>query len=231
MSLISILDLLLLEPLERIYGWIFDGVYDWAGTPEAALVGLSIALNLVLLPIYYQMERAGRVSANRQAAMDKEVARMKANFEGRERYYYVKAVHRQFGYRPISAVFRSGDLFLQILVFATVFRYIADQPYALDGPLSQPDGALFGLNLLPILMTLASIASAIVYDADPKRRRQSFVLAALFLVLLYASPAALVLYWTSNSVFSLLRNLIKRGLASRPKGELSEQLARLAVQE
>ncbi len=231
MHVASLLDQVFLHPLELIYTWISLRLFASTESIPLTLVGLSIVLNLILLPVYYQMETAGRSSAKLQEEVDREVARMKAHFKGRERYYYIKAVHRQFGYRPLSSVLRSGDLFLQILIFATVFRFIADQPFAIHGPLSTPDGALFGLNLLPIVMTLASVASAFVYDSDAKRRKQALFLAVLFLILLYSSPAALVLYWTSNSVFSLVRNLVKRGFSSMAPSQVSKDLAQLAIQE
>ena len=39
-------------------------------------------------------------------------------------------------------------------------------------------------------------------------------MAVLFLILLYNSPAGLVLYWTLNNVFSLIKHCIKK--AKRP---------------
>ncbi|MDR2553718.1 MAG: hypothetical protein LBD31_11220, partial [Treponema sp.] len=39
---------------------------------------------------------------------------------------------------------------------------------------------------------------------------QLYIAALLFLALLYNSPSALVLYWTSNNIFSLIKNIILR---------------------
>ncbi len=237
MSVVDTLHSLLLQPLLLIYDWIAAGFFDATKSVGFTMIGLSIVVNLALLPIYYQMELVNRASKAVRTKMEKEVARMKAHFQGRERYYYIRTVHRQFGYRPLSSIFGAADLFLQVLVFATVYQYIESHP-ALVGAtfmgiadLSRSDGLLFGLNLLPIVMTLTNIGSAVLYEKDPKKRRQSFALSALFLVLLYGSPAGLVLYWTSSNLFSLLRNLVANAIASSEKGELTEQLRALARQE
>ena len=66
------------------------------------------------------------------------------------------------------------------------------------------------LNLLPILMTAVNLVSAFVYSGklDNKEKRQLVIMAFIFLVLLYRSPSGLVLYWTLNNVFSLLKNIL-----------------------
>ena len=218
MSLIAVLDNLFLRPLLEIYASLFETLLAVIGSPGWSLVAFSVALNLVLLPIYYQMERAGRTDAARRSEMEAEVARMKANFYGRERYFYIRTVHRHYNYSPLSVLFTSADLFLQIGVFITVFRFIAGLS-SLSGvafygipDLSRPDGLLFGVNVLPILMTASNIFSAAAYSANPSKRRQAYLFAAVFLVLLYNSPSGLVLYWTANNLFSLVRNIVDRKL-------------------
>jgi hypothetical protein len=61
-------------------------------------------------------------------------------------------------------------------------------------------------------MTLINCASSAIYTKDfsLKDKIQLYGMAALFLVLLYNSPAGLVLYWTLNNVFSLAKNILQR---------------------
>jgi hypothetical protein len=58
-------------------------------------------------------------------------------------------------------------------------------------------------------MTLINIVAGVIYTKGfpLKEKIQLYGMAAVFLVLLYNSPAGLVLYWTLNNVFSLLKNL------------------------
>jgi len=76
--------------------------------------------------------------------------------------------------------------------------------------LSEPDGILFGINILPLIMTLLNILSSFYYTKSFKIKdnTQQFVLAGVFLLLLYDSPAALLLYWTCNNFLSLIKSFI-----------------------
>ncbi len=58
-------------------------------------------------------------------------------------------------------------------------------------------------------MTLINCIAGAVYTRGFafKEKAQLYGMALLFLVLLYNSPAGLVLYWTLNNVFSLLKNI------------------------
>ena len=64
-------------------------------------------------------------------------------------------------------------------------------------------------------MTAINVASAFAYVDERRKRIQALALAALFLRSAPRSPSGLVLYWTSNNLFSLLRNLIGGARSSR----------------
>ena len=212
--MIDVLAILLLQPLMVIY----QAIFDW---PNGIGVGgriifFSIVLNLVLSPLYREMEVRSRAQREKAARMMGDIVRMKTNFKGRERYFYIRAVHRQYGYHPIQAVFASSELFVQIFTFATVYYFLSHLD-ALHGAafgriadLGKPDGLLRGINLLPLLMTAINAISVLYYVKERGKRMQAIVLAFLFLFLLYGSPAGLVLYWTMNNFWSLLRNMLAR---------------------
>lgn len=234
--MLALLDTVLFQPLMQIYAALFDAIPAGLGAGPR-LIAFSIVVNLALLPIYLQMERSSRRLAEVRARVDRDVERMRRHFRGRERYFYVRAVHRQYRYHPISALFGSADLFVQILVFATVYRFLSGlralegQPFGPIADLGLPDGLLGGIHLLPFVMTAINAASVFAYVDDRGKRRQALLLAALFLILLYASPAGLVLYWTTNNLFSYLRNVIGRRLLPRFPARLKQTLTAIAQQQ
>jgi hypothetical protein len=69
------------------------------------------------------------------------------------------------------------------------------------------DNLIGGVNLLPILMTLINMLAVMCMTSFPKERKQSYTVAVFFLILLYMSPAGLVLYWTWNNIINLFRYL------------------------
>ena len=61
-------------------------------------------------------------------------------------------------------------------------------------------------------MTIINISASAVYSKglSLKEKIQLYLTAAVFLILLYNSPSGLVLYWTLNNLFSLLKNIFYR---------------------
>ncbi len=235
MSLVDLLDNVLMQPLMLLWEALFLTIREGV-SPGLALIAMGVVVNLLLLPLYFQMEQSGRAARERRAAMEKEEQRYKANYQGRERYFYIRTLHRQYGHHPIKALFTSSDLFLQIIVFSTVYRYLVALEQ-LEGvsflgiaDLSRPDSLLWGVHLLPLLMTAANVASVLAYVDEPGKRRQGLGLAALFLALLYTSPSGLVLYWTTSNVFSWVRNVVGLKMVPRVPSHWRRGLSRLATQ-
>ncbi len=220
----------------RICDAFFALILEVAPNPGLALIMFSVAVNLILLPVYYHMEQAGQAASSSRERMRAEIRRIKAHYKGRERYYYIRTIHRHFGHSPIGVVFSSTDLYLQILVFATAYRFISAHPLMVGSgflcieDLGRPDQLLFGANLLPLVMTAFNAISALLYSGEKAKRRNALLLSALFLLLLYNSPSGLVLYWTSNNAFSLLRNLIDRKLVHNLPVPLTRTVAKMLNQ-
>ena len=73
------------------------------------------------------------------------------------------------------------------------------------------------LNLLPILMTVVTIASAIIYRdhfapaaETRKQKRNLYLMAIAFFVLFYPFPASMVLYWATANVLQVIQQVLKR---------------------
>jgi membrane protein insertase Oxa1/YidC/SpoIIIJ len=234
---LEVLDTLFIQPLMLMYSFVYHLPEYWIERNLGLqLLVFSVLLNLALLPLYYQMEQRFVAARTVREKVAQEVARMKRHFRGRERYFYIKAVYRNYRYHPISEALGSADLLVQILVFVTVYRYLSGvgdfvgQAYGPIADLSRPDGLLAGVNLLPLLMTGINVASVFYYVEDRGKRLQALILALIFLVLLYESAAALVLYWTANNLFSLARNFLRRRMGHRTLASFMPTLARLGMQ-
>ena len=68
------------------------------------------------------------------------------------------------------------------------------------------------INVLPVLMTAINMVSSAIYTKglSVKEKIQPYATALVFLVLLYNSPALLVLYWTMNNIYSLCKNIAEK---------------------
>ena len=57
-------------------------------------------------------------------------------------------------------------------------------------------------------MTIINLISGLIYANNKKEKINITVIAFVFLILLYNSPSALVIYWIFNNIFSLIKNII-----------------------
>ena len=207
----------LIQPLEFFLHWIFTLLLQWTSHYGLSILLLSTAVNIILLPVYYPIEKLKKRWKIKYRDMDREIQEIKDCYSGQERYYYIQALHRQYRYNPFQALLPSLGLLIQIPFFLAAY-YMLSHYTGLQGisfwfiqDLSLADQTInmgFGRwNILPIIMTALNGISTLFYTKDSKasERYQLWILAVLFLVLLYNSPAALVLYWTMNNIFALLK--------------------------
>jgi YidC/Oxa1 family membrane protein insertase len=210
---------LCIAPLEALMGAVLDGAFALTGSWGQSLVLLSLAVNILLLPLYHLAEswqEAERAIQLRMAAKKEEI---RAVYRGREADMLLRALYRLHGYSPFMALRAGAGLLIQVPFFLAAYHLLntspvfAGQSFCGIADLSLPDGLLscagMTFNLLPLLMTGVNLISSAIYAARLSRgeRLRLYALAAVFLLLLYASSAALLVYWTCNNIFSAGKNL------------------------
>jgi YidC/Oxa1 family membrane protein insertase len=185
-----------------------------------SLAVLSLFVNLLCLPLYIKAEQLQQNERNIQKRMAKRVASIKKHFKGDEQYMILSMYYRENRYHPLMALRGSLSLLLQIPFFMAAYSFLShleslrNKSLFSIHDLSAPD-ALFSIhglsiNVLPIIMTIINIVAGIIYSKGLplKEKVQLYAMSSLFLVLLYNSPSALVLYWTMNNIFSLVKNVM-----------------------
>ena len=232
---------LFIAPLEWIMRTVLEAGFASFGTFGAALVFMSIVVNVMLLPLYHLAETWQESERRVQHDMEKQLRRIKHTFKGRERYMLISTLYRQHEYHPIFAVRTSFGFLIQVPFFFAAYHFLSHYAplngasFWIFGDLAKPDGLLsiagLPVNVLPILMTVINIVSALVYTNRLrfKDKVQLYVMAALFLVLLYSAPSGLVFYWTCNNIFSLLKNMVYEELGIFSHGESKKEKTRAAL--
>ncbi|MCR4823405.1 MAG: YidC/Oxa1 family membrane protein insertase [Treponema sp.] len=201
--------------IECIYT-LFNRFTDNAGF---CIIGVSAGVTLLCLPLYAVAEHWQEVERDKVKSMKAQLDRIKKCFTGDERYMMTTTYYRQCHYNPIMALRSSFGLLIQIPFFIAAYGFLSHLP-ALTGEkflfiqdMGKADALFyigsFQVNILPIAMTLINCLSGILYSKGHgiREKVQIFAMAAIFLVLLYDSPSGLVLYWTFNNIFSLVKNI------------------------
>ena len=219
MTFWEILGAILIGPLKTLFEIIFSVACDIVGHPGAAIVVLSLAMNVILMPLYRRADAIQEAARDKENEMKPVVSHIKATFSGDERMMILQACYRENHYNPLSVLSGSLSLMLEIPFFLAAYQFLSSVEAFRGlglGPiadLGKPDGLLtvggFTVNVLPILMTLINVLSSALYlkGFPLKTKLQLYGMALFFLVFLYNRPSALVLYWTLNNTFSLFKTL------------------------
>ncbi|MDR2768845.1 MAG: YidC/Oxa1 family membrane protein insertase [Treponema sp.] len=220
MNITDMLYTLIVFPLEKILEISFI-TFRRLLSSGWALIGISGVITLLTLPLYLVADKWQRVERKTAARLKTKAAKIRAVFSGDEQYLILSTYYRQNHYHPIYALRSSLGLLVQIPFFIAAYHYLSraavlkgESFFWIDN-LAAPDvffPSFPAFHLLPVLMTLFNALSAVIYTRGfPLREKlQLYAAAAVFLVLLYNSPSAMVLYWTMNNVFSLLKNIIQK---------------------
>ncbi|MBP8969173.1 MAG: YidC/Oxa1 family membrane protein insertase [Lachnospiraceae bacterium] len=232
---LDILYFITIRPLEILFETVFFTVYNRVGKPFTTLFALSLIVNILVFPLYRRADKLQSEQREREKAMESRISHIKKTFKGDEKVMMLQAYYRISDYKPVYALRGVSSLLLQIPFFIAAFRFLSGvtvlkgmpsillsfihNPYGpvyLINDLGAPDGAIHllghNINFLPILMTVINIVSGTIYSKGHLRKEkiQLYVTALVFLVLLYNSPAGLVIYWTFNNLFSLLKNAVQK---------------------
>ena len=222
MTFFSALYSLLIGPLELFFEIIFYFANRVLNHPGLSIIMLSLAMNFLVLPLYRRADALQAEERDTEERLGRWTKHIKKTFSGDERFMILQTYYRQNGYKPTYALKGSVSLLLEIPFFIAAYNFLSHLQLlegAAFGPirnLGAPDAmfvvAGFTVNVLPILMTVINLVSSAIYTKGLSTRSkvQLYVMAALFLVLLYDSPAGLVFYWTLNNLFSLAKNIFYR---------------------
>jgi YidC/Oxa1 family membrane protein insertase len=220
----DILYYIFIYPLEFLMRACLAAAFQLTRDYGLAIICLSLIVSIALLPFYHLGERWKEAERSIRRRMEPELSSIKKHYEGQERFLLTQAVYRRFAYKPIYSLRVSFSFLIQVPFFFAAYHLLSNYG-AYEGisflfihDLGRPDGLLHlngeTVNLLPFVMTAVNLASAVVYTKYMSRsdKLQLWGLSGLFLVVLYDSPAGLLLYWTMNNVFSFIKNLLEVNL-------------------
>src|SRR5574344_117987 len=206
MSVVNVLYTVILYPLVQVIEIafnLFDKLFDNTGI---AIIGVSVTVTLLCLPLYIVAEHWQQVQRDTEKKLKPNTDRIKSVFKGDEQYMILSAFYKENHYHPIMALRSSFGLLIQIPFFMAAYSCLSKMP-ALQGQsflfirdMGKQDALFmigsFPVNILPIAMTMINIIAGAIYTKGfpVKEKVQIYGMAVIFLVILYASPAGLVLY-------------------------------------
>ena len=219
---------IIISPIESVVDWVFLFIINKIESVGVigAVFGVSLAINFLALPLYNIADSLQEKERRIAKSLEYRVKRIKKAFKGDEQFMMLSEYYRQNNYHPLYVLRSSLSILIEIPFFIAAYQYLSHNTI-LNGAswwiftdLGAPDeffsihlgSFVLGIHILPILMTLINFVSGAIYtkDATFREKAQLYVVAVIFLVLLYNSPSGLVIYWILNNIFSLVKNIVMK---------------------
>ena len=210
---------LIIGPLELFFEVLYVITNRLLNNPGLSIIVLSITMNFLVLPLYKRADAIQEEERQINMKLSPWVKHIKSAFKGNERFMILQTYYRQNNYKTTDTLKGYISLLLEIPFFIAAYNFLSNLQvlngvqFGFINDLGAPDAMFvvngFNINILPILMTLINFISASIYmkGFPLKNKIQMYGMAIIFLIILYNSPAGLVLYWTLNNLFSLIKNI------------------------
>jgi YidC/Oxa1 family membrane protein insertase len=207
-----------LFPIIWAMGLVLSALHAVTGSYGLAIVGLSLIVRLITIPIVRLAERAEERDRAIQAKMAPEIEQARREASGRERFERIDAIYQAHGYHPIKSVLSILPMMLQLPFLLSALFLLVDLP-ALSGErflfipdLAAADGLAGGINLLPLLIAGISLAESAIKPGLTRGARLRYLVVMIVIVaLIYPLPAGVCLYWLTTNVWSLASTLVTIG--------------------
>jgi YidC/Oxa1 family membrane protein insertase len=183
-----------------------------------------------MLPLSRLADQVQQQVHQTEARLAPELARIKREFKGEEQAAKIIAYYKTERVHPLYSLKSLLGVAIVIPVFIGAFDMLAENIHLMNtsflwiADLSRPDHLFSlpvelpffgsGFNLLPFLMTGLSVWASLLHkplalqaDLRKSQVRNMILLAAAFFVLFYTFPAGMVLYWATNNLISVVKNL------------------------
>ena len=216
--------------LDFLYG-IFA---DWG----VAIIMLALAIRIITIPVTRYSLRHQERAMKQQAQIGPLLREIKQNYSGEQQSERIVKLYESQNYEHLAPFKSMLGLFIQIPIFIALFNVLGDaweisgQSFLWITDLARSD-RLFGwgidipyfgsyFNLLPVVMAAITIYSTWLAGRRTASNNTPtmtlFGMGAVFFVLFYSFPAALVLYWLSSNFFQLLQQSFGNWMQSRIRG-------------
>lgn len=205
----------MLQPFITLYDTLIGFFHGISGDWGAAVIMLTLLIRALSFPLQLAAVR----QQFRQAAMRPQLEELRSRFAGNAQALMrgMADLNRKFGVRPFVLM---GASVLQLPVFMSLYPYFAAHGGEMTSaliPWLQTLGSADTLHVLPLLyglltgigMMIPPVPEAAVQPAG-MRLAIAAVVAVIPLVIMWRSPAALVLYWAASGVVTIAERLFFR---------------------
>lgn len=211
---------ILLYPIIFIMRAILEVGYWAFASYGLAIIFLSLVVTAATHPLSRIAAKVQEKENIRQERMRPEIAAAKAKYRGERQFREIESIYERYNYHPIQSIREIFGVLLQIpfllaaLLLLLDYELIKNASFGPIADLSRPDALIplpsalpiSSVNLLPFLTAMLSVVAGYFMSNVAKQSRwKGNVVSIVILAIIYPLPAAIVLYWTFNNIWLLLK--------------------------
>lgn len=195
--------------------WLMELVLDFYvlifSSVGFSILLLSFTFALLLLPLRKIALHTEQRISKKMKIVQSEVQALPRDLKGEKRFLATEEIYQRHDYHPIRSIGMGASFFVMLPVLVSAILLLTSGG-VLDGEsflfiddLSQPDGLLGPINVLPLFMSAITLVDSKIRFKGEKQSQYRFLLIALvLLVIVYNLSSGLVLYWTGSNIMSLI---------------------------
>ena len=119
--MLAFLYTIIIFPIVQLLELCFTFTYRVFHNSGMAIFGVSIAVSVFTLPLYFFAEEHQKKEQELQDKMKLKAAKIKTAFKGDEQYMILSTFYRQNHYHPVFALRNTINLLIQIPFFIAAF--------------------------------------------------------------------------------------------------------------
>lgn len=206
-----------ITPLTAIFDVLYTFSLSVTRSYGSALLLLSVLTSILMFPLGKWASKYVITEKRMQSILAPQIAHINNTYKGKEKNSALSRLYKRYSYSPIYSFRLSLNILIQLpflfgaYCFLDSYSELKNISFFIFKDLSVSDGLLLGINVMPFIMTIVNVAVAYLSPNFSKRDYiQAYVIALLFLFILYTASSALLIYWTCNNVVSLVKVLYQR---------------------
>ncbi|WP_240329079.1 membrane protein insertase YidC [Helicobacter suis] len=207
------------RPVFLLLDYLHTYTHNWGW----AIILLTLIVRIILYPLSYK----GMVSMQKIKDLAPKMKELQEKYKSdpQKLQMHMMQLYKKHGANPLGGCL---PILLQIPVFFAIYRvlYNAVELKSAGWMLWIHDLSLMDpYFILPLLMGISMYAQQALTPStitDPTQAKIFKMLPLFFTIFLITFPAGLVLYWTTNNIFSIIQQWLINQMLSKKKSEMQK---------
>ncbi|BCD69716.1 membrane protein insertase YidC [Helicobacter suis] len=212
------------RPVFLLLDYLHTYTHNWGW----AIILLTLIVRIILYPLSYK----GMVSMQKIKDLAPKMKELQEKYKSdpQKLQMHMMQLYKKHGANPLGGCL---PILLQIPVFFAIYRvlYNAVELKSAGWMLWIHDLSLMDpYFILPLLMGISMYAQQALTPStitDPTQAKIFKMLPLFFTIFLITFPAGLVLYWTTNNIFSIIQQWLINQMLSKKKSEMQKRPRKL----